>query len=257
MITKTEAIVLRARKYRETSKILNLYTKEFGKLSVIAKGARGPRNKFGASLQPPNHVFAVLYKNDNRELHLLSQCDTVTPFRNVADDLDKFTSAMSIVELVELVAHDEERNEQLFDLTLSALKETNDTARNPANVQFYFELHLSDILGFKPNFHLCCSCGMPLDGEHVGTKGGQLRLAIGGVLCSSCSVPTVHESISLGSLQALQRLQEAGHPSGVTPMRLGEHQKEEVGRTLRQHLQNHVGGLQRLKVQGVAASISH
>lgn len=154
------------------------------------------------------------------------------------------------------VAHDEERNEQLFDLTLSALKATND-GENPANVQFYFELHLSDVLGFRPNFHTCCSCGMPLNGEHVGTKGGELRLGIGGVLCSNCSSTNTRGSISLGSLQVLQRLQEAADPVKVTPLRVGQPQMEEVGRTLRQHLQNHVGGLQRLKAQGVAASIAH
>lgn len=257
MIVKTEAIVLRTRRYRETSRILNLYTREFGKLSVIAKGARGPKSKFGSSLQPPNHVIAIVYKNDNRELHLLSQCDTVTPFKSVAEDLEKFSAAMSIVELVDLVAHDEERNEQLFDLTLSALSAANDTSRNSGNIQFYFELHLSDVLGFKPNFHTCCSCGKVLDREHVGTKGGELRLAIGGVLCSTCSGNTAHGSVSLGALQILQRLEEAREPASVTLMHLDEHQMEEVGRTLRQHLQSHVGGLQRLKARGVAASIGY
>lgn len=257
MIAKTEAIVLRTRKYGETSRILNLYTREFGKLSVIAKGARGPKNKFGASLQPPNHVFAVLYKSDNRELHLLSQCDTITRFRNVPDDLDKFSAVMSIVELVELVMHDEERNDQLFDLTLSALNGINDALKNPVNVQYYFELHLSDVLGFRPNFHTCCSCGMPLDHEHVGTKGGELRLGSGGVLCETCSGRTVRGAISLGSLQLLQKLQEATDPSSVTPLRLAEHQTVEVGTTLRQHLQSHVGGLHRLKARAVVASIGH
>lgn len=257
MIVKTEAIVLRTRKYRETSRIVNLYTKEFGRLSVIAKGTRGPRNKFGASLQPPNHVVAVLYKNDNRELHLLSQCDTVTRFRNVADGLDKFSAAMSVVELVEHVTHDEERNEQLFNLSLSTLRGLDDTVRNPLNVQYYFELHLSDLLGFRPNFHSCYSCGMPLGHENVGTKGAELRLGSGGVMCSNCSGGTTRWSISLGSLQVLQRLQEAASPARVTPMHLTEHQMDEVGKTLRQYLQSHVGGLDRLKVQGVASSIGH
>lgn len=256
MIVKTDAIVLRSRKYRETSKILNLYTKEFGKLSVIAKGARGPKSKFGAALQPMNHVCAVLYKHDQRELHLLSQCDGVTRFPNLTEDLDKFAAAMSIMELLEFVAHDEERNDQLFDLALGSLRAINEAPGNPRNIQYYFELHLSDVLGFRPNFHTCLSCGKHLDAEHVGTKGGELRLGNGGVLCAYCSGSAGSRgAISLGALRVLQRFQETTEPETVTQTKLTEHQMEEVRTILREYLQSHVGGLHKLKAQSVAASI--
>lgn len=256
MITKTDAIVLRSRKYRETSKILNLYTKEFGKISVIAKGARGAKSKFGASLQPLSYVSAVLYKHDHRELHLLSQCDSVAQFRWLAEDLDKFTAAMSVVEMVECVAHDEERNDRLFDLALSVLKAINEAGKNAINIQYYFELHLSDVLGFKPNFHTCISCNNSLDEEHIGTKGGELRLDSGGVLCASCSGSVGSRgSISLGALRILQRLQQATEPEAVIQMKLSDHQGEEVKTTLMQYLQSHVGGLHRLKARALASSI--
>lgn len=256
MIAKTEAIVLRSRKYRESSKILNLYTKEFGKLSVIAKGARGPKSKFGSSLEPLSHVCAVLYKHEHRDLHLLSQCDSLSRFPAFSEDLEKFGAAMSVVELVEGVAHDEERNDQLFDLTLGVLRAIDAAPKNAANLQFYFELHLSDVLGFRPNFHTCLSCGRTLNEEQVGTKGGELRFGNGGVLCTLCSDKAGGQgTISLGALRILQRLQETTEPGTVTRMKLTEHQTEEVRTILRQYLQSHIGGLQRLKAQSVAASI--
>lgn len=256
MIVRTDAIVLRSRKYRETSRILNLYTKEFGKLSVIAKGARSPKSRFGASLQPMSHVCAVLYKHDERELHLLSQCDGITRFPNLTENLDKFAAAMSIVELLERVVHDEERNDRLFDLTIGALRSINDAPKNVLNIQYYFELHLSDVLGFKPNFHACLSCGKPLDAELVGTKGGELRLGNGGVLCPMCSQSAGRGgTISFGALRILQRFQETTEPVAVTRTTLTEHQMEEVRSILRDYLQSHVGGLDRLKARFVAASI--
>ena len=64
MIAKTEAVVLRSMKYRETSRIVSFYTKQFGKISGIVKGARSPKNAFGSALQPMSHVSLVLYKKD-------------------------------------------------------------------------------------------------------------------------------------------------------------------------------------------------
>ena len=257
MIVKTDAIVLRVRKYRETSSIAVVYTKEFGKLSVIGKGARGPRNKFGSSLQPLSHVSAVLYKHEGRDLHLISQCESIGRFPRLAQDLDKFSAAMSVVELLEHVAHGEQRNDQMFDLTLGVLQAIDNASGNAINLQFFFELHLSDLLGFKPNFHTCLSCDQPLDRERLGTKGGELRLLNGGIVCPHCSKRTGSEGmVSPGALSILQRFQETKEPEKVTPVRLTVHQTGEVGTILRQYLQCHVGGLQHLKAQSVTESIT-
>ena len=257
MIVKTEAIVLRSRKFRETSSILALYSKEFGKISVIAKGARARGNKFGSSLQPLGHVAAVLYKHEGRDLHLLSQCDTISRFHHLAEDLDKFASAMSVVEMLEHVAHGEQRNDQLFNLTLAVLRAIENAPAGPGAIQLFFELHLSDLLGFKPNFHTCLSCGKPLDEKALGTKGGELRLMSGGVLCAQCSEGAGNQGrASLAAIRILQRIQETTDPEALTPLRMTGHQMEEVRAILRQYLQNHVGGLDRLKAQSVATSIT-
>ena len=107
MIVKTEAIVLSAMKFRDTSKIVRLYTREFGKVSVVAKGARDAKSKFRSALQPMSHVSAVIYKNDNRELQLLSQCDSITSFHHLTEDMEKMCAALSALELVDVVTHDE------------------------------------------------------------------------------------------------------------------------------------------------------
>ena len=145
MIVKTEALVLRSRKYRETSSILILYTRDFGKLSVVAKGARGVRSRFGSSLQPLSHVLAVLYKHDRRDLHLLSQCDVIGRFAHLADDLDNFGASMSVAELLEHVAHDEQRNDELFDLTLDVLRAIDNTPSDvdPVKLEHFMMMKLT------------------------------------------------------------------------------------------------------------------
>jgi DNA repair protein RecO (recombination protein O) len=257
MIVKTDAIVLRARKFRETSTILNFYTREFGKLSVIAKGARGSRSRFGSSLQPLNHVNAVLYKHDRRELHLLSQCETVGRFRSLSEDLEKFAAAMSVVEMIERVAHDEERNEALFELVLGVLTALDAADRNVSTIQYYFELRLSDVLGFRPNLDTCLSCGEELDEQRLGTKGGELRLGNGGVLCGACSASAgIQGRITSGALKILQRLQAAPGPDTAARVKLDSDQQKEVKAILLQHLQAHVGGLGHLRARSLVPSLA-
>jgi DNA repair protein RecO len=164
---------------------------------------------------------------------------------------------MSVIELLEHVAQGEQRNDQLFALTLNVLRAIDTTAGNPTGIQFFFELHLTDLLGFKPEFHSCLSCGHALDAERIGTKGGELRFLSGGVLCAVCSEKRGSEGmVSPDALRILQRLQETEEPGSVTLMTLTAHQTEEVRNILRQYLQSHVGGLQRLKAQSIAASIA-
>ncbi|MBI5473011.1 MAG: DNA repair protein RecO [Ignavibacteriae bacterium] len=131
MIVKTEAIVLSAMKFRDTSKIVRLYTKEFGKVSVIAKGARDAKSKFRGGLEPTNHVACVIYRHSNRELQLLSQCDIVQSFRTLSDNLEKMFAALSAVELVDLVSHGEDENQTLFTLLLNHIRVVNDATNHP------------------------------------------------------------------------------------------------------------------------------
>ena len=65
-IAKTEAIVLKSMKYRETSKIVTFYTKQFGKITGLVKSARSAKNKFGSSLNLFSHIELVIYKKEGK-----------------------------------------------------------------------------------------------------------------------------------------------------------------------------------------------
>ena len=125
MLVKTDAVILKSMKYRDTSKIVTLYSKEFGKLKVIAKGARSAKNKFGASLDPLTCSHVVLYKKEQRDLHLLSQCDLILPFNRLREDFDRMSVGFSVIELLNQIVHEEERNEPLYQLLLETLTALN------------------------------------------------------------------------------------------------------------------------------------
>jgi len=256
MIAKTEAIVLRTMNFRDTSKILTLYTKDFGRVSVIAKGARDFKSKFGSALQPMSHVVAVFYRKEHKELHLLSQCDVMRRYPRLSEEMERLGAGMRVIEMVGGVTHAEERNEELFGTIVDALGAIDSVAKNPGNVVYAFEVRLSGILGFRPNFHGCAHCGAAMDERTVGTNGAELRLSQGGVVCAGCSSERLTEGrISAPALRILQRFQALSDFSAACTIMLDPRVKEEVGGILRRYLQSHVDGLQNLKAESVLAAI--
>lgn len=255
MIVTTDAVILRGMNFRDSSKILTLYTKEFGKLSVLAKGARTAKSKFGGAIEPLSYVTAVLYKKESRDLHLLSHCDIVRPFRSLTDDLERMGAAMAVVELLQAVSHGEERNHRLFDLLVDSLESINGATKNAINALYLFEVRLLEILGFRPEFGRCAGCGRATTDE-VQSEKLTVNLSEGGVFCPACSAKGQGlEMISQGAVNTLRRMQELSDISTATRIALTPLMQNEIRTTLRRYLQMHVEGLKTLKSEAVFASI--
>lgn len=185
-IEKTEAIVLKSVNYRDTSKIVTFYTRRYGKMSAIAKGARNPKSRFGSLFQPLNYLQIVFYRRENRALQYVSSSDFVKYFKSLTADVHRFSVSMSLIEIVNRVMHDEEENEPVFSLLVNSLDILDDRETSPHNVFVHFGLHLAVDLGFTPNFESCLICRKVIDLE----KERRICYVIekGGPLCERCSV---------------------------------------------------------------------
>ncbi len=253
MIIRTEAIVLRTMKYRETSRIATLYTKEKGKISVIAKGVRDGRSRMGGTLQAMNHVGVVFYMKESRDLQLLTQCDNAGVLPSLAADLDRMAAAMAAVELTDAVTPSEEPNAELFELLRSTLAAAGSATKQPGNALYYFELHLLGIIGFRPDMRTCAACGSAVDPLKPG-KG--FHLSSNGILCPACSAGGLGlELLSGAALAVLQRLQESADPSSATRMVLEGKVRGEIAGVLRRYLLGHVEGLRTLRSESVFSSL--
>lgn len=159
MIITDEAIILHSRKFSETSKILTVYSLNYGKLSLLAKGARNPKSKFGATLEALNHSTLTIYKKSQRDLHLLSKAETTIPLRRLAEDYDRLTVGLAIAELVSVTQESEEVNIPIFRLLCSALELLNAASGNEYALLVAFQIRLAEIMGFAPNFSICFETG--------------------------------------------------------------------------------------------------
>ncbi|MEW6509483.1 MAG: DNA repair protein RecO [Bacteroidota bacterium] len=253
MIVTTEAVVLRTMKYRETSTIATLYTRQMGKLQGIAKGARGAKSRMAAALQPMNHITAVLYTKESRELHLLTQCDFVRPHKGLTDDMERMAVGMAAVELVDAVTPAEEENAHLFELLTMTLAAADNATKNPGNALYYFEMRLLENLGFKPDMHRCYNCGVVL-GDQEHRRG--LHMSYGGVVCAACSGQGLgREPLSAPAIRVLQRLQEMNGPHAAMSVTLSPSVRGEVAGVLRRFLLGHVEGLRTLRSEAVFSSL--
>lgn len=254
MIVRTDGVILRSMDFRDTSRILTVYTRDFGKQSLLAKGVRGPKSKLAGVTGPLNYVTLIYYRKEERELQLLSQCDLVRPWRSLTDSLEAMAAAMAICELLNLVVQGEEEHPELFDLLVRSLDAVNGATNNWVNALYLFEVRLLDLLGFRPELRLCSHCGRSLEAD----RGGALALDLhrGGVSCSSCAEGGKGgEPLSPGALSVLRRFQEISEIGAACRVTLSGQLRSEVGRTLRRYLQSHVEGLKSLKSESVFSAL--
>ncbi|MBI5145252.1 MAG: DNA repair protein RecO [Candidatus Omnitrophica bacterium] len=176
---KTEAIVLRRRDFRETSLIVDFFTRDFGKLTGILKGIREEPEKFASTLEPFSYNEIVFYRKRNSSLHLVSQCDLKCNFNLIRNEVIKVAQASFMMELISCLMPLEDKNEEIFNLALDCLRILETNVR-PDKIAMLFKIKALALSGFKPHFDSCVSCSAKINGH------SKFSLKLGGLLCSRC-----------------------------------------------------------------------
>jgi DNA repair protein RecO (recombination protein O) len=177
-----DAIVLQAFPYSETSKILRLLTPSHGVQSVIAKGARRPRSRYGGILEPFTDGVASFYYRDNRDLHNLSDFELVRPRQPLGRDLVRFGGASLLAEII-LRTASEQAAPEVFHRIRAALDRLESTPVEALEATVLAETWgLITALGFGPSLDHCVGCDAELDpnGDFF------LDYAAGGLCCGVC-----------------------------------------------------------------------
>jgi DNA repair protein RecO (recombination protein O) len=215
-LCKTEAVVLRARDLGETSKLLTLFTDGFGKIAAVAKGARRPKSRFGASLDLFAHSSVVFYKRRSGDLHLMSESSLIRAFYGLGEDVRRLGFASAAVELVDRMVMRGEKIPDLFPLLLGGLQalEKGDCLSLLLSA---FMLKIMAILGYRPQLFVCIGCGRPVEGGVSGFSASR-----GGAVCQDCGRKGMaFTAINWEALQLLQHLL-AEDFEAIEQLRIGE-----------------------------------
>lgn len=246
MIRRTESIVLRHMDYRETSSIVTLFTREMGKVTVLAKGSRVPKSRFGSTLQPLSYIQSVFYHKPTRTLQTLSEATHLHRFTQVGARLEKLTVGLRLLELVNALTEDEESNPSLFNLLLHTLERLDAADARAENVLPYFQLRLAELLGFAPD----------IDREQVKalTEAGGVLLLDTGRIYPLAAARGAGERASRAALRAFAICARADLDT-VLRMHLDPDVAQVLMRLVEAYLRTHVGAAYPSRSDAVMAQL--
>lgn len=175
-IEKVTGIVLSDTNYSESSKILNVLTKEHGKIGIISKGCRNLKSSLrSVSSKLTYGYFNIYYKKEG--LSVLISVDIINDFSNIKQDLFKIGYATFLSDLTNQVLKETSSNE-IFTLFINGLIKINDDF-DPMIIANIIELKYLNYLGVMPILDCCSVCGS-------NKKIVTISSFAGGYLCVNC-----------------------------------------------------------------------
>ena len=204
-IEKGIGIVLRTIEFSETSLVVTIFTREYGKIGAIAKGARRLKGPFESALDLLAVCRIVFLRKSFETLDILTEAKLVRRFRPAANNLSGLYAAYYVIELLDGLTEQYQPQADLFDLadeTLTGLAAGEQAGRRVLR----FELGALRILGHVPLLDCCVECGCD-----VAMKGRVCFGHIdGGVLCETCRVGKQHvATVDAGALRTMEKLAQA------------------------------------------------
>jgi DNA repair protein RecO (recombination protein O) len=212
---RTEAVLLRAHDYGDTSRILRFYTEDHGLLSVVARGVRGRSGKGAATMTSFASGELTAYVKSHRDLHTMKDFECVRLRQGLATDVLRFTGASAAAELV--LAHaEQEPNPELYRTLVFALDEIESVEEaERAGAVLCALWTLTEAFGFAPQFDGCVRCGQVLGGEDFG----RFDFAAGGIRCPACSEGAAGPRMGPGARAQLSELLQGRRPAGLSHTR--------------------------------------
>lgn len=181
----SQAIILNRSDYRESDSLITCYTRNFGKLSLVARGTKKIKSKLAGHLEPISLADILVVKG--KGFDYVGSALGTDAFLGIKDNLNKIYYAGRSIGWFNRLVKEEQVDERLF-LLLSYWLEVLDnyppaefTKENGELFFIFFALKLMAELGYKPEMHQCLNC-------HEKIKPGKnyFNLKNGGIICDNC-----------------------------------------------------------------------
>ncbi len=227
---KVEAVVLRARDCGGGDKLLTLYSREYGKMKVMAHGVAKPYSRKRGAVQP--FVFSKFLLRRGRELDAVSQCEAVETFSYLGTDLGKIVFASYMAELVDALTPELVPDGELFVLFLDTLRLMADY--DDELLLRSFEIKIAALMGYRPVLDTCAGCHRPVGGE-VFFSPEQ-----GGVLCAGCGSGDLGALACSRGLVEILKILLSWRPARLHQLKVAPRVKNQIKKILAEYLRYHM-----------------
>src|SRR5438874_8927867 len=174
------ALVVRTTDWSETSRIATMFTREFGKVRVLAKGGRRLKSNFEVALDLLTVCRIVLLRKSSGSLDLLTEAQVAERFPALRTSLPALYAAYYVAELLAEGTEDYDLHPVLFDATLEVLRDLGGAGPLAGQRLAAYELTWLHELGYSPALDACAACGQDVGGRPV------FSAAAGGLVCPTC-----------------------------------------------------------------------
>ncbi len=244
---QTTAIVLRTIEFSETSLIVTLLTRDFGRVSALAKGARRPKGPFEGALDLLAVCRVVVIRKSTDTLDLLTEAKLHRRFRGAERSLPRVYAGYYVAEMLRLQTDEHDPHPDVYDLALQTLNQIDGTGEVASSLA-YFDAQSLRMLGHAPGTDRCTVCG----DEVLSAPRMAFALNAGGIVCAACR-PRQHKTLSVrrGVIEEIKRLQspDTQLPTAVPPNLYGE-----LRAVLNRYIENMLG--QRPRMQSYLPTVT-
>lgn len=195
---KDLAVVLKRKKFGEADNLITVFSKNHGKLEILAKGSRKIKSKFIGHLEPFSLVRISVVSG--RSFEILTSIQLEKSFLNLKEDLDKLSLINFISEITDSITAERVSNPKLFNLILKTLS-SNAWKNKPRLISLFFLIKLLELLGYAPHLDYCVKC------KNKELEPLYFSYYWGGVLCKNCKDSYPLKKINKETLDVLKKLQ--------------------------------------------------
>jgi DNA repair protein RecO (recombination protein O) len=228
---KTEAIVIKKTKLGEADSILTFFAPRLGKIQGFAKSLRKPKSKMAGHLELLTHSTVSFSRG--RNLDTITGAQTINAFLPLKNDLWLTSCGLYVAELVNQFTAEHQENYPLFQLMLETLQRLCQEDDKELVLR-YFELHLLESAGYRPQLRECVACHKALE-----PVVNAFSAAAGGMLCPACGPASQSFSYPLSvNAQKVLRLLQGDDFSGISRVRIDTEIAREIESVLSGYLKH-------------------
>ncbi len=241
-ILKNDGIVLKSIPYGESSKIVTILTKEHGKVTMLARGARDVKSKFGGSLELFSRINMIYYEKETRDIQYLSEAAVIDHYFEIRNRPERLFAAMTVLEIANRAVHGNEDSTAVYELVARTLTALDKKDKPVQNAVLYYLAQMSALLGFRIEAEHCPHCP-----DILNHRRHEFLIENGRVICEECpdSLPQFRYPISKESIGVLRQLSRP-RVNGTENLVISPSARQELFDILLNHLQYHVEEIRQL-----------